>query len=83
VSLLARSADDGHWASTTRPRWTRGTSRLAPSSDRLRELDARIKLFINPPFEKLDGMALQQRLREIGGSTAEANKTAGTGQRHT
>jgi len=48
----------------------------------LRELDARIKLFINLPFEKLDTMALQQRLREIGGSTAEANATAGTGQRH-
>jgi protein-tyrosine-phosphatase len=48
----------------------------------LRELDARIKLFINLPFEKLDKMALQQRLREIGGSTVEANETAGTGQRH-
>ena len=42
----------------------------------LRELDARIKLFINLPFEKLDKMALQQRLRQIGDSTADANETA-------
>jgi protein-tyrosine-phosphatase len=32
----------------------------------LRELDARIKLFVSLPFEKLDRMALQERLREIG-----------------
>jgi arsenate reductase len=32
----------------------------------LRELDARIKLFINLPFESLDRLALQERLREIG-----------------
>jgi arsenate reductase (thioredoxin) len=32
----------------------------------LRELDARIKLFISLPFEKLDRMAIQERLREIG-----------------
>jgi arsenate reductase len=32
----------------------------------LRELDARIKLFIGLPFEKLDSMALQERLSEIG-----------------
>jgi protein-tyrosine-phosphatase len=32
----------------------------------LRELDARIKLFISLPFEELDKMALQERLREIG-----------------
>jgi arsenate reductase len=38
----------------------------------LRELDARIKLFVNLPFEKLDKMALQQQLREIGGSTTQA-----------
>lgn len=37
----------------------------------LQELDARIKLFIKLPFEKLDKMALQQRLREIGNSTAD------------
>jgi arsenate reductase (thioredoxin) len=35
----------------------------------LRELDARIKLFTSLPFESLDRMALQQRLREIGGAT--------------
>jgi len=32
----------------------------------LRELDARIKLFVSLPLESLDRMALQQRLREIG-----------------
>jgi arsenate reductase (thioredoxin) len=32
----------------------------------LRELDARIKLFINLPIESLDRMALQERLRDIG-----------------
>jgi arsenate reductase (thioredoxin) len=32
----------------------------------LRELDARIKLFISLPLEALDKMTLQQRLREIG-----------------
>lgn len=32
----------------------------------LRELDARIKLFTSLPFESLDTMALQERLREIG-----------------
>ena len=35
----------------------------------LRELDARIKLFINLPFESLDRMALQERLRDIGLTT--------------
>jgi arsenate reductase (thioredoxin) len=34
----------------------------------LRELDARIKLFVALPLEKLDRMALQQRLRDIGGA---------------
>jgi protein-tyrosine-phosphatase len=32
----------------------------------LRELDARIKLFLNLPMDSLDKMALQERLREIG-----------------
>ena len=32
----------------------------------LRELDARIKLFINLPIEKLDKLALQDRLNQIG-----------------
>jgi arsenate reductase len=32
----------------------------------LRELDARIKLFISLPLESLDKLALQERLREIG-----------------
>ena len=33
----------------------------------LRELDARIKLFVSLPLEALDAIALQERLREIGG----------------
>jgi arsenate reductase len=48
----------------------------------LRELDARIKLFINLPFEGLDTMALQQRLHDIGGAQAESKEPAGAGQRH-
>ena len=32
----------------------------------LRELDARIKLFISLPFESLDKRALQERLKDIG-----------------
>jgi len=36
----------------------------------LRELDARIKLFINLPLESLDKMALQERLRAIGRTPA-------------
>jgi arsenate reductase len=32
----------------------------------LRELDARVKLFVALPLEGLDRMALQQRLRDIG-----------------
>jgi protein-tyrosine-phosphatase len=37
----------------------------------LRELDARIKLFTNLPFESLDKMALLERLREIGRTQTE------------
>ena len=37
----------------------------------LRELDARIKLFISLPIEKLDKMALQEKLREIGRRSKE------------
>ena len=47
----------------------------------LRELDARIKLFINLPFEGLDTLALQRRLQEIGGARAEGREPAGAGQR--
>ena len=32
----------------------------------LRELDARIKLFISLPFDSLDTMALEERLKDIG-----------------
>ena len=61
-----------HWGIDD-PAATDGTKeRQARAFQRaLRELDARIKLFINLPFEKLDKMALQQRLRQIGDSTAD------------
>jgi arsenate reductase len=36
----------------------------------LRELDARIKLFISLPFESLDKMALEQRLKDIARTPA-------------
>jgi arsenate reductase len=38
----------------------------------LRELDARIKLFINLPIDKLDKLTLQERLDQIGGVESEA-----------
>jgi protein-tyrosine-phosphatase len=40
----------------------------------LRELDARIKLFINLPIGSLDKMALQDRLRDIGRPKADPDK---------
>src|SRR5262249_43541672 len=44
----------------------------------LRELDARIKLFVDLPIASLDKMALQERLRDIGhassGDEAEAHQ---------
>jgi arsenate reductase len=42
----------------------------------LRELDARIKLFINLPIDSLDKMALQERLREIGGTPSPKDSGA-------
>jgi arsenate reductase len=42
----------------------------------LRELDARIKLFINLPIASLDKMSLQERLRQIGGTKAEVAEKA-------
>ena len=42
----------------------------------LRELDARIKLFINLPIDKLDRLTLQDRLNQIGGVESEANAKA-------
>ena len=33
----------------------------------LQELDARIKIFVSLPFDKLDRLSLQARLNEIGG----------------
>ena len=38
----------------------------------LRELDARIKLFIHLPIDKLDKLTLQDRLNQIGGVENEA-----------
>ena len=38
----------------------------------LRELDARIKLFINLPIDSLDRLSLQEKLRQIGGPGVEA-----------
>jgi arsenate reductase len=47
----------------------------------LRELDARIKLFVSLPFDKLDRMALQQKLRDIGGtSTSEQPEPTNSGR---
>jgi arsenate reductase len=37
----------------------------------LRELEARIKLFVSLPVESLDRMALQERLRDIGSLNAQ------------
>jgi arsenate reductase len=42
----------------------------------LRELDARIKLFISLPIDKLDKLTLQERLNRIGGSGAEVGDKA-------
>jgi protein-tyrosine-phosphatase len=44
----------------------------------LRELDARIKLFTNLPFDSLDRMALEQRLRDIGRTTTDATERVGS-----
>lgn len=38
----------------------------------MRELEARVKLFVSLPLEGLDRMALERRLREIGASAPEA-----------
>jgi protein-tyrosine-phosphatase len=42
----------------------------------LRELDARIKLFIDLPIEKLDRLTLRKKLEEIGETRAEAAEKA-------
>jgi arsenate reductase len=44
----------------------------------LRELDARIKLFVSLPFESLDRLALQERLHSIGNVPAEEPEKAPT-----
>lgn len=40
----------------------------------LRELDARIKLFINLPIDKLDKLTLQERLETIGRAETEVQR---------
>jgi len=45
--------------------------RLRAFNRALRELDARIKLFISLPIESLDKLALQKKLREIGQTRQE------------
>jgi protein-tyrosine-phosphatase len=37
----------------------------------LRELDARVQLFVGLPLDTLDRMALQQKVRDIGGTSTE------------
>ncbi|MET0556814.1 MAG: arsenate reductase ArsC [Vicinamibacteria bacterium] len=56
-----------HWA-VDDPAAVEGSSeQQARAFERaLRELDARIKLFVALPLERLDRRALQQRLRDIG-----------------
>jgi protein-tyrosine-phosphatase len=46
--------------------------RLRAFQRALRELEARIKLFVSLPLESLDKMTLQQRLRDIGSPAAQA-----------
>jgi arsenate reductase len=43
----------------------------------LRELDARIKLFISLPFDSLDKLALQERLHAIGRTSTSEPQKAG------
>ena len=56
-----------HWG-VDDPAAVEGTKeqRLRAFNRALRELDARIKLFINVPMDSLDKMTLLERLREIG-----------------
>jgi arsenate reductase (thioredoxin) len=58
-----------HWGIDD-PAAVEGTpqERLRAFNRALRELDARIKLFTSLPLESLDTMAIQERLRKIGGS---------------
>ncbi len=53
--------------------------RLRAFNRALRELDARIKLFISLPLESLDTMAIRERLREIGGSARPRNQATTSG----
>jgi arsenate reductase len=58
-----------HWG-VDDPAAAEGTreQRLRAFNRALRELDARIKLFVSLPLDSLDTMAIQERLRKIGGS---------------
>ncbi len=61
-----------HWG-VDDPAAAEGTreERLRAFDRALRELDARIKLFVSLPFESLDRLSLQQRLRDIGRTSPE------------
>jgi protein-tyrosine-phosphatase len=60
-----------HWG-TADPAAAEGTDTEKAFAFRkaLKELETRIKLFINLPIASLDGMTLQAKLRDIGRSTA-------------
>jgi arsenate reductase len=47
----------------------------------LRELDARIKLFVSLPFDQLDRMAVQERLRDIGKPRTSGEDAAAEAER--
>jgi arsenate reductase len=53
-----------------------GEGQLRAFNRALRELDARIKLFINLPIDKLDKLTLQEKLNRIGSTETEAAEEA-------
>jgi arsenate reductase len=63
-----------HWG-VDDPAAAEGTEdqRLRAFQRALRELDARIKLFISLPIESLDRLALQERLHQIGSTPTPEN----------
>jgi arsenate reductase len=70
-----------HWG-VEDPALVQGTreEQLRAFNRAFRELDARIKLFVNLPFESLGRMALEERVQSIGRSSIE--ETEETGRRH-
>ena len=65
-----------HWG-VDDPAAVEGTreERLRAFQRALRELDARIKLFVSLPLDSLDEMALQEKLREIGRTASPRERT--------